>query len=182
MAFGEANLSKIAELKPAPSTNNGRQLWHYEAVAESVATCAAAGYFNNARGLLKVDDRIIVIGDTATDFGILSVTAAPATGNVTTSIITTAGGGRIARGQHTTVAASDTVVSGLGALALVVVSLNDDPVAGAQFVTASIGDQAGAPAAGSFLLKTWKATAAGDTAQIAATTFGKKVGWVAFEA
>lgn len=182
MAFGEANLSKIAELKPAPSAQIGRQLWHYEAVAETVAACAAAGYFNDARGLLKVGDRILVIGDTGTDFGILSVTAAPATGNVTTSIVTTAGGGRMARGKHTTVAASDTVVTGLsGALALAIVSLNDDPVDGAMYVTADIGDQAGAPAAGSFLLKSWKNTDA-DATQVAATTFGLDVAWIAFEA
>lgn len=182
MSFAETQLSKVAELKPAPSTNNGRQLWHYEGVADSVATCAAAGYFNSARELVKVGDRIVVIGDTAADFGILSVTAAPASGNVTTSIITTAGGGRMARGQHTTVDENDTVVTGLsGALALVVVSLNDAPVAGCQFVTGDIGDQAGAPAAGSFLLKSWKATATADTAIIAATTFSKKVNWIAFE-
>ena len=87
---------------------------------------------------------------------------------------------RTVSGQATTVAASDTIVTGLRTLVGVVATLDSDPVAGAQFVTASIGDQAGTPAAGSFLLKTWKATAAGDTALIAATTFTKKVNWTAF--
>lgn len=182
MAFAETQLSKLLEAKPAPSALVGRQIWHYEAVADTVAACAAAGYFNEARGLLKVGDRILVIGDTATDFGILSVVTVPATGNVTTAVITGAEGGRIARGQHTTVDADDTVVTGLGALDGVVVSLDSDPVAGAQFVTGTIGDQAGAPAAGSFQVKSWKATATGDTALIAATTFGRLVNWIAFEA
>ncbi len=86
----------------------------------------------------------------------------------------------VAVGQSTTAAASDTVATGLKGLTGVVATLNDDPVAGCQFVTASIGDQAGSPAAGSFLLKTWKATAAGDTTLIAATTFSKKVNWIAY--
>jgi hypothetical protein len=90
-----------------------------------------------------------------------------------------AAGYKIARGVHTTVDENDTVVTGLATVVAVVASLDSDPVAGAQFVTASIGDQAGSPAAGSILIKTWKATAAGDTALIAATTFSKLVGWIA---
>jgi hypothetical protein len=82
-------------------------------------------------------------------------------------------------GQHTTVAASDTIVTGLRKVLYAVASLDDAPVAGAQFAQAVVGDQAGTPASGSILLKTWKATATADTAQIAATTFGKKVNWVA---
>ncbi|MBI3979653.1 MAG: hypothetical protein HY331_15845 [Chloroflexi bacterium] len=90
-----------------------------------------------------------------------------------------AAGYKLARGQATTVAASDTIASGLVTVVAVVATLDDDPVAGCQSVTASIGNQAGAPAAGSFYLKTWKATATADTALIAATTFSKKVNWVA---
>jgi hypothetical protein len=86
----------------------------------------------------------------------------------------------VAFGQHTTVAASDTVITGLNYVQAVSASLNDAPVAGCQFVTADVGTQAGAPAAGSILVKTWKATATADTALIAATTFSKKVNWVAF--
>ncbi len=51
---------------------------------------------------------------------------------------------------------------------------------GCDRASASIGDQAGAPAAGSILLKTWKPTATGDATPIAATTFGKKVNWWAY--
>ena len=48
-----------------------------------------------------------------------------------------------------------------------------------RFVTCSIGDQAGAPAAGSILIKSWKPTANNDVTPIAATTFTKNVNWIA---
>lgn len=97
-------------------------------------------------------------------------------GNIVAGV---ADGYKIARGEHTTVAASDTVVTGLATVISIVATLESDPVAGMQHVTADVGDQAGTPAAGSVLIKGWKATAAGDTALIAATTFTKKVNWVA---
>jgi len=90
-----------------------------------------------------------------------------------------AAGYKVARGQHTTLDADDTVVTGLATVVSAVASLDDDPVAGAQAVSATIGDQAGSPAAGSIQIKTWKATAAGDTALIPATTFTKLVNWIA---
>lgn len=84
----------------------------------------------------------------------------------------------LARGQHTTVAASDAVVTGLATVVAVMAQLDDDPVDGCMHVSASIGDQAGAPAAGSIYIKTWKSTDA-DATLIAATTFNKKVNWIA---
>ena len=84
----------------------------------------------------------------------------------------------LARGQHTTVAASDTVVTGLATVVAVVAQMDDDPVDGCMHVTSSIGDQAGAPAAGSILIKTWKSEDA-DATLVAATTFNKKVNWIA---
>jgi hypothetical protein len=85
---------------------------------------------------------------------------------------------RIARGQHTTVAASDTVVTGLNTVVAVVASFDDAPIEAAKFISASIGDQAGTPAAGSILIRTHKDTDA-DAAIVDATTFGKKVNWIA---
>lgn len=87
---------------------------------------------------------------------------------------------RMVRGQATTVTASDTIVTGLTTVVAVVASLDSDPVDDPFMVTASIGDQAGTPAAGSFLLKTWKNTGGTDPTPAAATTFGKKVNWVAY--
>lgn len=87
-----------------------------------------------------------------------------------------AAGYKLARGQHTTVAASDTVVTGLTTVAAVVACLVSDPSLDLLLVTASIGDQAGAPVAGSIYIKSWQV--AGE-AVCAATTFGKKVNWIA---
>lgn len=181
MAFNANQLTKVANLMPVAGAAESRQLWWYEAGADSVAGVAAAGYFNDARSLLNVGDRIYVVGETGTVLGHIAVAAVPATGNVTSAVLDE-GGLVMARGQHTTVDADDTIVTGLGALACVVATLDDDPVAGCQSVTATIGDQDGAPAAGSFQLKSWKATAADNSALIAATTFEKKVNWIAVAA
>jgi hypothetical protein len=93
-----------------------------------------------------------------------------------------AAGKKIAAGQKTTESASDTVVTGLASVSAAVAVLDSDPVLTCQFATASIGDQAGTPAAGSILVKTWMPTAANDATPIAATTFTKKVNWIAFGA
>lgn len=82
-------------------------------------------------------------------------------------------------GQNTTVAASDTVVTGLTKLLGVVASYDTDPADANTYVSASIGDQAGTPAAGSFLLKTWKQSGS-DPTPIAADAFSKKVNWIAY--
>lgn len=86
---------------------------------------------------------------------------------------------KIARGQHTTVAASDTLVTGLATVVAIIVDLEDDPVDTCQFASAAIGDQAGAPAAGSVYIKTWMITSDADSTLKVATTFGKKVNWLA---
>jgi hypothetical protein len=85
----------------------------------------------------------------------------------------------VAYGQHTTVAASDTVVTGLNAVAAVVASYDTDPADANLFVSASIGDQAGTPAAGSILIKTWKTADGTDPTPTAASSFSKKVNWIA---
>ena len=81
-------------------------------------------------------------------------------------------------GQHTTAAASDTVVTGLAKVFSVVATLETDPADANLLVSAQIGDQAGTPAAGSILIKTWKTDGA-DPTPAAATSFSKKVNWVA---
>jgi hypothetical protein len=84
----------------------------------------------------------------------------------------------IAFGTHETVTAADEVVTGLGPLRHVFVSFKGDPVEGAKFVSADIGDQAGSPDAGSFTLSTWLDTDA-DAAPAVATTFEIDVEWIA---
>lgn len=88
-------------------------------------------------------------------------------------------GYRLARGQSATVTASDTIVTGLNTLVSVVASFDDNIGDNPEWVTASIGDQAGTPAAGSFLLKTWQNTSGSDPTPVAASTFNKKVNWIA---
>lgn len=90
-----------------------------------------------------------------------------------------ASGYKVARGQHTTVAAADTVVTGLTTVVAVIVSLETDPADAAFLASAQIGDQAGTPAAGSIIIKTWKSADGADVTPTAATAFTKKVNWVA---
>jgi hypothetical protein len=90
-----------------------------------------------------------------------------------------AAGYKLARGLHTTVAASDTIVTGLATVIAAVAVLEDDPSLNPLWVQACVGDQAGAPAAGSILLKSWRPTANNNVTPLAATTFGKKVSWIA---
>jgi len=82
-------------------------------------------------------------------------------------------------GQLTTVSAADTVITGLATVTSVTASLDSDPVDDPEWVTATIGDQAGTPAAGSVIIKTWKNTGGTDPTPAAATTFSKKVNWIA---
>lgn len=98
------------------------------------------------------------------------------------SIVIAVGSGRLAMayGTHTSVAASDTVATGLSRVLAAVAQLEDSPVSGADRALAFIGDQAGTPAAGSILIKTFKPTGAADTTPVAASAFSKKVNWVAF--
>lgn len=88
-------------------------------------------------------------------------------------------GNRIARGQRVMAAAIDTVVTGLPSVASVVVSLEDDPTINCVLATGQIGNQSGAPAAGSIFIKVWKPTSTSVTTLVAATSFGQKINWIA---
>lgn len=148
-------------------TKIGSQAW---AVGDRV-------YWDNTNKRLTT----VASGNHAVGFAVAVVDSAA--GSTTgRAFIQRASGSRIAYGQSTTVTASDTIVTGLGALTMVVASLDSDPGDDPEFVSASIGDQAGAPAAGSFLLKTWKNTGGTDPTPLAATTFAKKVNWIAIAA
>ena len=84
-------------------------------------------------------------------------------------------------GQTTLDSASKTVATGLASVDQVVATLESSPVLTCAYATAQIGDQAGAPAAGSILLNAWMPTTADDTTPIAATGYAsKKVNWIAF--
>lgn len=87
-------------------------------------------------------------------------------------------GFKIAGGQHTTLSATDTVVTGLSSVLAVVASYETDPADANTYVSAQIGDQAGSPAAGSIVIKTWKTTGS-DPTPVAADAFTKLVNWIA---
>lgn len=82
---------------------------------------------------------------------------------------------KIAFGVQTTVAAADTIATGLKTVLGAVATLQDDLVDDPSWVSAAL-----AAAAGSIIIKTWKNTAGTDPTPLAATTFSKKVNWMAF--
>jgi hypothetical protein len=89
-----------------------------------------------------------------------------------------AAGYKIARGVAA-ITGSGTVVTGLATVVAVIATPDSDPDGVAlAAVSAQIGDQAGAPAAGSVILKAWKVTATGDATLIAATA-AKNINWIA---
>ena len=90
-----------------------------------------------------------------------------------------AAGYRIARGQMTTATASDTVVTGLTTVVSAVANLESAPVLTCDRANGNIGNQSGAPAAGSILITTWMPTSNSNPTPIAATTFSKLVNWIA---
>ena len=92
----------------------------------------------------------------------------------------TSAGKKFVGGQITTATAADTVVTGLSTVISCGASLDDNPGDNPMLANATIGDQAGTPAAGSIIVKTWQNTTGTDPTPIAATTFSKKVNWWAY--
>lgn len=111
--------------------------------------------------------------------GALKIAGTDKTAQLSAAIAGIAAGYKIARGRSTTVTAADTIVTGLATVVAVIASLDSDPVDDPFMCSATVGDQAGSPAAGSFILKTWKNTAGTDPTPAAATTFSKIVNWIA---
>jgi hypothetical protein len=96
------------------------------------------------------------------------------------AIAGTSAGKKFVAGQLTTVTATDTVVTGLATVIACGATLDDSPGDDPMLVSATLGDQAGAPAAGSIIVKTWKNTGGTDPTPVAASTFSKKVNWWAY--
>lgn len=85
MALNKNQLSKVSNLNSVTGAAASRQIWHYDAGADSVATAVAAGYFNDVRGYLFAGDVIHLVAAGGTAFRVLTVTASPKSGNVTVS-------------------------------------------------------------------------------------------------
>lgn len=82
---------------------------------------------------------------------------------------------KIVSDTATTASATDTINTGLRKLNRVVVSFESDPGdANLQVSAVPVGESA----PGSFVLKTWK-TDGSDPTPVAATSFAKKVAWIA---
>ena len=95
-------------------------------------------------------------------------------------VIGVAGGYKIARGVHTQVAASDTIATGLTTV-VAVIAVPQTRTLKQLYFDCSIGNQSGAPAAGSILILSKKPTAANDCTPVAATDFTDNipVNWIA---
>lgn len=100
----------------------------------------------------------------------------------TNPISGTSAGKKFVGGQITTASAADTVVTGLTTVIACGATYDDNPGDANDFVSATIGDQAGTPAAGSIIVKTWKSADGADVTPVAATAFSKKVNWWAYGA
>jgi len=90
-----------------------------------------------------------------------------------------AAGYKIARGTVTPTSASHTVATGLATVVAAVASLKGAPSLTHMITAADIGDQAGAPVAGSILINSYKPTGAADVTPVAATTPWGAVDWIA---
>lgn len=168
-------------LKTAGSTLPEGGLYLYRS-ADNAGTIEGANYFDALAPKVPAGkhELRVIFDDGSIKSYQMTATATAVTVAATKGVQAVAAGLKIATGQATTVAASDTIVTGLTSLVGAMAVLDDAPVIGCDRAQASIGNQSGAPAAGSLLLKTFKPTATGDATPIAATTFGKKVNWVAW--
>ncbi len=89
-------------------------------------------------------------------------------------------GYKLAQGQHTMLSASDTIVTGLMTVTSVTASLESAPILTCDRVDSSVGNQSGAPSAGSVILKAYMPATAANTTPIAATGYsGIVVNWIA---
>lgn len=89
------NLRALTLYASTPHTADvGSVNWYKYGTADVAATVLAAGYFNNARDKLRVNDCIEVLSAAAGTGDRLDVivTAVPASGNVTVAVNTSASG------------------------------------------------------------------------------------------
>lgn len=167
--FGVTEKAVFTANEPTPIRMRTAQ-GTYKMVANGAVTAGATVY-GAASGKVSATAGTVVIGT--------AVNAAGADGDII-EVLRDPQSVRVVAGQATTVTASDTIATGLSMLISVVATEDSDPIDDPEWVSASIGDQAGSPAAGSFLLKTWKNTSGTDPTPVAASTFGKKVNWLAY--
>ena len=118
----------------------------------------------------------------SSDFNAIPLLSSLATAAGIASVAGVAAGYKLARGQAVTASAADTVATGLASVVSATATLETDPADTCDVATVQIGNQAGTPAAGSIIIKTWMVTtggAAGNPTLVAASAFTKKVNWIA---
>ena len=82
MAYSSTNLQPIGGQAKA---GNAPQMWSYTAPGtDTIATCVASGYFNDASGVLKVGD-LVYIWDSSVPTASLAVVISNASGVVDTT-------------------------------------------------------------------------------------------------
>lgn len=163
-------------------------------INEAVALLATSTELNSLDGSIagtSVASKALVLGaDKNTDIIALPVSGLKIGAGAGTAVDRTAAelnlliqgvaaGYKIARGTVTPVSASDTIATGLAIVVAVIVSFKGAPSLTHMFNYGDVGNQAGAPAAGSFLLKSSKPTGAADVTPIASTTPWSAVDWIA---
>lgn len=123
----------------------------------------------------------LVIADSGLKLGSGAGTAITKTAaQINSLVVGVAAGYKVAYGTATIGAASEDIVTGLTTVVGFTVSMVGDPSLTHMFSSATAGDQAGAPAAGSLRIKSWKPTGTGDVSPIAATSPFGSVSWIAF--
>lgn len=110
----------------------------------------------------------------------LDLTALKIGGVVKTNVVIgTAAGLKVARGTLTPDAQSKTVVTGLTTVVAAIAQLKGAPTINHSMVAADVGDQNGAPAAGSILIKSYKPASNADPTPATATANWVAVDWIA---
>jgi Uncharacterized conserved protein (DUF2190) len=184
VVYAGANEPAIGIVQPGDSMTNGSivsvRLMNDRGTFKMMAGAAITQFavvYGLANG--KIDDTA-GSSDTGSPIGV-ALESATADGDIIEVLpLPSAQGVRFVMGQHTTAAAVDTIVTGLALVFGAVAGLDSDPSDNPEWVNASIGDQAGTPAAGSILIKSWQNTGGTDPTPAAAGTFSKKVNWVAW--
>ena len=160
-------------------------VWYVESLTAALPTVTEQNVLAGATAGTAVASKAVVLNaaghTSAVKTAALSIGASGVEVDKTNVLIGVAAGYKIARGVSA-VTGTATVATGLTTVVAITATAQDnldgDALAG---VSATIGNQAGAPVAGSVILNTWKVTvggAAGNPTLIAATV-AKNLNWVA---
>lgn len=151
----------------------------------SGTTVPADGSAGYSKGCLFVDPdaaagaQVWINEGTETSAAFKALPSQAAASTAALAIAGTAAGKKIAAGVAS-VTGTGTVVTGLATVTAVFATVQSDfSLTNGIGCSATVGDQAGTPAAGSVILKVWKPTGSGDVTPIASAA-AVSVNWLAF--